>query len=685
MFKTVLLFYNALSIEKKLKFLGLSSAFVAGSIVLSLLFIFQYVSEKELTVKESEVFANILADNIAPSILLEDVLSISNTLASVEYNDKIRQTFALDKSWKMLGAFHKGSNFTQQRKIIPIIRENQNLWKDGYFYSVVPIMNDKTELGYLVVVASLDKFYTRMMQHSIVILLIILFALYVTSKLRKTLQQSILQPIAKLDAITTEIIKTKNLEHDIPTFNSDEIGDLAKNFKYMIAELNTYHDELNAQKDILSYQANYDSLTKLPNRSLFYDRLNQSIHKASRRDENFALFFIDLDQFKEVNDTFGHEHGDKLLQKVAILLKSILREDDTLARLGGDEFIIIMNNLKEFHSASVLAQKVIDILEIPIEVENEQLFISCSIGISIYPQDSTNPHELLKHADTAMYRSKADGRKTYHFYVEEMTQEVLARVNMQSRIRRALEDREFIVYYQPQYDMRTDDIIGLEALVRWEDKEKGLVMPDEFIHYAEEFGMVVGINRQVMQMAMTQAKEWHDQELYFGRISINISIEQIEDENFIGFIINLLSKTGCLAQWIALELTEGQIMKNTDTAIAILSELSNMGIEIAIDDFGTGYSSLSYLKHLPINKLKIDRSFIMDIPHDRDDMAIVDSIIAISKSLHLNLIAEGVETVEQKEFLFSRECYEIQGYLYGHPMTPKEITKRLISIRANLA
>ena len=677
MLNMILSFYNALSIGKKLKFIGIASALIAGTIALSMLFIYQYVNEKKLTVKESTVFANILAGNIAPSIISQDVLSISNTLASVEYNSKIQQTFALDNSWKLLGAFHKGNDFVRQRKIIPIIKKNKNLWNNGYFYSVVPILKDDTELGHLVVVASLDDFYMRMMKYSFVFVLIFMVALYVTSKFRKSLQKSILEPIAKLDDITTQIIQTKNLEHDIPSFNSDEIGDLAKNFKHMISELNSYHIELNKQKSALSYQASYDSLTNLPNRTLFQDRLKQSIHKCSRQNEKFALFFIDLDKFKDVNDTYGHEYGDKLLVKVAKRLNSIIRDDDTLARLGGDEFIVIMNNLKEFHMASVLAQKILDILEVPVEVDGEELFVSCSIGISLYPQDSRSETELLKFADIAMYRSKRDGRATYHFYVEEMTQEVMMRSNMQSKIRNALEQKEFIVHYQPQYNIEYDKLTGLEALVRWQDGEKGLVLPDEFLPFAEEFGMIIGINRQVMHMAMMQAKAWHNEGLYFGRVSINISIEQIEDKNFVGLIQSLLYSTKCNPNWITLELTEGQIMKNPKTAIAVLEQLNSLGIMIAVDDFGTGYSSLSYLKHLPISELKIDRSFIMDISHNEDDMAIVDAIIAISKSLKLDLIAEGVETEEQKEFLLSRGCKKVQGYLYARPASAEEVSKLL--------
>ncbi len=579
----------------------------------------------------------------------------------------------------MLGAFHKGSDFTQKRKIIPIVRENQNLWKDGFFYSVVPIVHNDIHLGHLVVIASLHDFYIRMIQNGVVIVLVILFALLMTSKFRQMWKESILNPIAQLDEVTTEIIKTKHLHHDMPTFNDDEIGDLAKNFSHMLYELNAYHDELNAQKDIFAHQANHDSLTNLPNRSLFNDRLHQSIYKAKRQEEQFALFFIDLDQFKEINDTFGHDYGDNLLKQVARRLKSIMREEDTLARLGGDEFTIIMNNLKEPHSASVLAQKILDVLRLPIELREQQTLISCSIGISLFPQDANEAHELVKNADIAMYRAKADGRNTYHFYTEALTEQVLQRVAMQSKLRRALDEREFVIYYQPQYDIPTDSIIGLEALVRWIDPHEGMISPANFIPLAEELGFVTGINHQVMQMAMRQAKAWSDQGIDFGRVSINISIGQIEDKNYVNQIQSMLQEAKCKPQWITLELTEGQIMKNPEVAIETLIRLNYLGIEIAVDDFGTGHSSLAYLKRLRIHELKIDQSFVRDLPDDEDDIAIVEAIIAIAKSMNISLIAEGVETVEQRDFLLERRCNHAQGYLYARPMPSDEITKLLIT------
>jgi len=678
MFKRLMQFYYGLNISKKLRFLNISTAVIVGTTLIILLFFLQYVNERKATVKEANTFAKILADNIKHSTLYNDLTEISDVLASVEYNSKIRQTFALDNEWNMIGAFHKGNDFLQKRQSIAFIKKYKNLWKGDSYYSVAPIVHESIQIGHLVVVASLHDFYIRMMINSFFIVLILIFAFLLTYKLRKIFNESILQPIYQLDSVTSEIINTKNMLHDIPTFNDDEIGDLAKNFKHMITELNTYHTQLNQQKSVLSFQATHDALTELPNRVLFNDRLSQSIYKAKRQKTQFALFFIDLDQFKEVNDTFGHEYGDQLLQKVSKRLQSIIREEDTLARLGGDEFTVIMSNFHGDFSPSVLAQKILDILEVPIVMGETQTIISCSIGISVYPQDATKASELIKNADIAMYRSKLSGRNTYHFYTQDMTEKILKRVSMQSEIRQALENKEFIVYYQPQYNTQTDSITGVEALVRWPDSSGGMISPANFIPLAAELGMVVAINHQVMYMAMKQTKQWYEQGLNPGKTSININVIQTEDKHFIDFLKGMLSRSGCKPEWIALELTEGEIMKNPDISIPILQQISAMGIEIAMDDFGTGYSSLAYLKRLSIHKIKIDKAFIDDLPHDPDDVAIVQAIIAIAQRLKLSVIAEGVETHEQKEFLLEAGCPHIQGYLYGRPMPAEDITEELI-------
>lgn len=681
LFRSFFGFYNNLKIAKKLSFLSISTAILSGFIIIILLVGFELFTQKKHTVSEAKVFAEILAENIATSIVKKDLLAISNTLISIEHNNKIRQTFAFDLQWNILGAYHQGEDFYKKRQIVSVIRENENLWRNGFYYSVVPIIYKDETIGHLVVVASLNDFYIQAFQTTIVIIFIIIIALLITYRMRKALEASILLPISQLDTITSEVVRTKVLDQKIPLFNNDEIGDLAKNFDAMLSEIHLYQNELNAQKDILEYQANHDLLTKLPNRVLFNDRLYQSITRSSREDQQFALLFIDLDKFKEINDTFGHDIGDVLLETVAKILHSLIREGDTLSRFGGDEFVIILQNIKDPLPVSTVAQKILDALQKPLLVHDRKLKIGCSIGISLYPQDSHDATELLKYADIAMYRSKEKGRNIYHFYKEEMTEKILSRSSMEKKIRKALENQEFIVFYQPQYNAVNDKLIGMEALVRWENSNGTIVLPGKFLPLSEELGLIGHISNEVLRMVMAQAVHWHKVGLLLvEKISVNIMMCQLENSNFIDIVAKMLLETKCQAQWLRLEITEGQMMRNPKMAIAALDGLNALGLDISIDDFGTGYSSLAYLKHFPIQELKIDQSFIQDIPKNSDNMLIIEAIITLSKSLKIDVIAEGVERIEQKEFLVSMGCHNIQGFLYAKPMPASEITTLLTKV-----
>ena len=435
--------------------------------------------------------------------------------------------------------------------------------------------------------------------------------------------------------------------------------------------------ELLEQKKKLHYRANHDELTKLPNRALFNDRLSQSIKGASRQDRRFAVLFIDLDRFKQINDSLGHTIGDRVLQEISKRLKSIMRKEDTLARLGGDEFIVLMQDIKQGNDASLLADKIIEIATQPIHIDDNTLYISASIGISLYPDDGVNTQDLLMYADNAMYKAKDEGRSNYQFYSSEMTALSLSKVVMETNMRNAIKNEEFILSYQPQINGLTNEIIGMEALVRWEHPTKGLLGPNEFIPLAEETGMIVELDKWVIKTAMFQVSEWYKQGLNPGVLALNLTIKLLEDKNFIDIIKNLIDQIEYKPEHLEFEVTESQIMKDPKRAIATLLEIGSMNINIAIDDFGTGYSSLSHLKQLPIDKLKIDRSFISDIPYDEDDMSITIAIIALAKSLHLRVIAEGVETEEQKNFLLENGCVDIQGYLYAKPMLADDMVKFL--------
>jgi len=444
-----------------------------------------------------------------------------------------------------------------------------------------------------------------------------------------------------------------------------------------ITQQRTIENELKQQKNILNYQAHHDILTNLPNRILFNDRLGQAIEKAKRNNTIVALFFLDLDQFKQINDSLGHEIGDEVLKDVASLLKSTIRSEDSLARFGGDEFAIIMEDLVHAHDVSSLAQKIINVLFKPINVDEHVLYVSSSIGISLYPQDGSDIQSLLKYADAAMYKAKDEGRNNYQFYSSEMTEMAFERVAMEASLRQAIEKNQFVVYYQAQTNGTTDELIGMEALVRWQHPYLGLVQPSKFIPLAEETGLIIQIDQLVMQMAMEQIVKWYNQGLNPGRLALNLAMKQLQKDDFVFTIENMINRFEVKPEWLELEVTEGQIMNNPENAIKRLNQISDLGIELAIDDFGTGYSSLSYLKKLPINKLKIDQSFVRDLPYDEEDIGITKAVIAISKSLNLKVIAEGVETKEQKDFLVENGCENIQGYFYGKAISAKEMEDNL--------
>jgi diguanylate cyclase (GGDEF)-like protein len=442
-------------------------------------------------------------------------------------------------------------------------------------------------------------------------------------------------------------------------------------------------EELKAQKETFHYHAHHDSLTNLPNRFLFNDRLNQTIKHAQRDNTKIALLFIDLDHFKQINDSMGHKIGDELLIEVAGRLKNEIRKADTLARLGGDEFSIILSQVTSNESIVEVTQNLIDAMNSPIELGKQSFYVTLSVGVAIYPDDGYTPDELLKNADAAMYQAKDEGRNTYQFYTQVMTEKAFERIAMETSFRHALEKEEFIVHYQPQLDAETEQIIGMEALVRWEHPEMGLISPAKFLSFAEDTGLIIPLDQWVMKTTMLQHAKWYRDGLEPGILALNLSIRVLQQGDFVDTIKQLLLESGCRPQWLELEVTEGQLMKDSSASIQILNRIKDLGLSLAIDDFGTGYSSLSQLKRLPINKLKLDRSFVRELPNNEDDMMISKTVIALSKNMGLSVIAEGVETQQQKDFLLQNGCHYIQGYYYSQPITAKDMEEILIKQQKN--
>jgi len=427
----------------------------------------------------------------------------------------------------------------------------------------------------------------------------------------------------------------------------------------------------------LDHMAHHDPLTDLPNRTLFDDRLSQAINRARRHDSSIAILFIDLDRFKNVNDTLGHPVGDVLLQDVAKRLLGLLREQDTVARLGGDEFIILIEDMDKPDVAESVASKVIDAIAHPFTFKSQELYIGASIGISIFPDDGDDAETLIKYADAAMYRAKEQGRNTYQFYTQELTKSTLERLELEAALRRALERNELELYYQPQVDLSNGAVIGAEALLRWHHPELGMVPPDKFIPLAEESGLIMEIGQWVLQTACEQAVAWSRTLPNFKRIAVNLSGVQVQRGDIVDNVQQILEQSGLHPTMLELEITESVLMHHTEIATQTLGGLRKLGVELAIDDFGTGYSSLSYLKRFPIQLIKIDRAFVMDIPHDANDTAITRAVIALGKSLQLKVIAEGVETKEQEAFLIREGCDIGQGYFYSRPLPLEAVSQMM--------
>ena len=427
----------------------------------------------------------------------------------------------------------------------------------------------------------------------------------------------------------------------------------------------------------LSIMAYHDTLTGLPNRALLQDRLHQALIEADRHEQLVALMFLDLDRFKTINDTLGHEKGDLLLKAVAARLREAVRAGDTVSRPGGDEFIIVLAGIAHVDNVSRVAQKIMESFSRPYRIEDRELFVSCSIGITLYPFDDRDIETLFRNADAAMYHAKDEGRNNFQFYSAEMNAQSLKRLTLESALRRALERNEFRLYYQPQVGIESGAAVGVEALIRWQHPEMGLISPAEFIPLAEETGLIVPIGEWVLRTACAQARVWHDQGGLPLRVAVNISARQFRQRDLLDRIKAVLCDTGCRPDWLEIELTESLVMQDLRRTLDVLRGLKEMGISIAVDDFGTGYSSLSYLRRLPINVIKIDRSFIESVDSNQDDAAITAGIIALAKSLKLKLIAEGVETIGQLAFLRDHQCDEMQGYLFSPAIAASDVSHLL--------
>jgi diguanylate cyclase (GGDEF)-like protein/PAS domain S-box-containing protein len=454
------------------------------------------------------------------------------------------------------------------------------------------------------------------------------------------------------------------------------VRDAGRNPNYYVSMIQDITERKELQERLL-HQANYDGLTELPNRGLYYDRLKQALNQAQRRKGAVGVLFIDLDRFKNVNDTLGHELGDQLLKQVAGRLAQCIRAGDTVGRLGGDEFAIILSEMTKAQDSGVVAQKVIDTLAKPFQLDGTEVFVTASIGIATYPDDSKDGGTLVKNADAAMLRAKGLGKNTYQFHVPEMNVRALERMQLETDLRRALERKEFLLHFQPKASLASGEIIGCEALLRWRHPDKGIVSPAEFIPLLEDSGLIVPVGEWVIHAACEQIRAWQQAGIVPVPIAVNLSPKQFQHQDICAVVDKALDEHAIDARFLEVEITESTAMQNAEDAIVTLRKLKAHRVHIAIDDFGTGYSSLSYLKRFPIDFLKLDRSFVTGLPENADDASITRAVITMAHSLNLKVIAEGVETKEQLAFLASNGCDEMQGYYFSRPLPAPECTQFL--------
>ncbi|BAN34936.1 diguanylate cyclase/phosphodiesterase [Sulfuricella denitrificans skB26] len=671
-------------IATKLKVLNLATSGTVILLASLLLLLAQFYFFNRSLLENTHSQAAMISENVSAAMMFTDQKAAQEILSSLHGTANIEIAAIYDPQGKLFVSYRQDIKDMGEH-ILP-----SQAPQTGYDFSLQhlslsqPIDLKGKPLGSIYIQASLYAVYIQLAWYSAAILAIMAISLLVANIILLRMQKKITDPILSLARTSKTIFELGDYTVRAHSDTSDEIGQLANSFNLMLDRIQKRDSELEAEimqrKRIeirLDRLAHFDNVTNLSNRHFFNERLGSLVGRALQFKERAVVMFIDLDNFKIVNDTLGHDAGDALLRIVAERLSKTLRFGDVISRIGGDEFAIILENVEKISQAVKVAEKCLSSLAEPILIDGNELYIGASIGISACPDDASNMHELLKHADTAMYYAKNKGKNTYQVFLPDMKEGAQKRLTLESSLRRALERQEFALYYQPQIDLKTRRMIGVEALIRWMHPELGIVNPVEFIPIAEENGLIVPIGEWVLKTACLQLKVWHDLGLTHLSMSVNLSGRQLKEDNLVERIKQIVREAEADPSALHLELTESMLMDAGTMTIEKLEQICAIGIQLEIDDFGTGYSSMSYLKRYPITTLKVDKSFVRELPENTDDAAITTAIIAMAHSLKMHVMAEGVETDEQAEFLQSNGCRNAQGYLFSRPVPAEQIGKLL--------
>lgn len=679
-------FYK-LTIGKKLLAINLMTVSLITLLTIISLCFYMYGTLRDDYQNDSKILSGLLAENVNSALLFGDKIAAQEALAGLRNVDDVIHTELYDKAGNLFAAYTKGdSTFSPPPNFDPRGYGQDIHLGNLTFDSAYPVLGmdpHREQIGTITMQVDLTDAYVHLGYQIVGMLLIGLFGAALFSAMLSKLQKSITWPLRALTETMRKVITGGNFSERVILTSQDEIGELAKVFNHMIDELSrrdfSLNQELKERRNIearLSQIAHFDPVTQLPNRHSFNNQIDRALVNHKYDLEEFALLYIDLDNFKYVNDSFGHHIGDLMLAKVAERLRNSLRLEDFVARLGGDEFVIIISNFASRSQIVTAANKILATLQIPFSLEGHEAFITASIGIAICPNDGNDSETLQRHADRAMYRAKNQGRNNFQFFKTDLSHTQKNRINIETQLRRSLERKEIFVYYQPIVELTGERIVGFEALVRWIKQDGTVARPDEFIPLAEEIGLINDIGRHVIYTSAVQTAAWVDR-YGLSFTSVNFSSRQFKNNRLADDIFNALEKARLKPCNFEMEITESVLMDNSLGSINLLGLLSGQGMGISIDDFGTGYSSLSYITSFPISKIKIDQSFVTKLPNDNNALAVVTAIIGLSKSLNLKVVAEGIETTEQLACLKRLGCQYGQGYLFSKPVPSDEATKLL--------
>ncbi len=682
--------FNDLPIRSKLVFLFMALSGLVLCAAMSIFILNDSFKYREDQSRDIDSVARIIARNTEAALAFNDQNAASETLAGLRYHSQVLGAYLYTGDGHFFARFHQLKDDYGKGVVIGGNRSAEALehfvrmHQDGNRFfnlqnpvAIQEVTLEGQKLGTVVVVGDMDPLVNEIRGHLLIFLLLLPVAGMFTFFLASRLQHIVSEPVLRLTGIMNKVSATKDFSLRADRTSSDEIGSLYEGFNEMLCEIEERNETLRLRQEHLQELAHFDSLTGLPNRTLFHDRLNQALRNAERFAQNVLVIFIDLDHFKDINDSLGHRMGDLLLVEVAQRLKVVIRSCDTVARMGGDEFTVFAQNIGSEQNSEIIAKHLVETLAKPYKVDGRELFLTASLGLTSYPKDAGTVDELLRNADLAMYCAKDKGKNAYERYEPSMNLMASSRLTILNDLHHALERDEFWLAYQPRVDLATGRITGFEALIRWQHPEQGLVMPGKFIQLAEETGLIVGISEWVISTACLQIREWQAAGLTPAPVAVNLASLLFKRQVVVPMIVSALEQSGIEPRFLEVELTEGTIIAGNETTVAQLNELKALGIIIAIDDFGTGYSSLSYLQRLPIDILKIDKSFICNISSNKDDLAIVTAIIAMARSLSLGVVAEGVETHDQLAYLRTQGCQQIQGYLVSRPIPADQIAALL--------